>query len=288
MFSSKQISVCYLARFSSKNNFPNEMDSLFRFVKSYKKYDSGIEHTLWILVKGALDFYAINIIKDLDIKARFLLVPSERFDLGSYTEFANLIRPEWFFILNSNSEIICDNWLVKYCNASMKYDSPAVGSTASFGSYADGGSREFYKNNPRNIYSYFRVIRDKIYNIRYLHLFSKYPSPHVRTNALFVKVNVWLEYFEQKRLKTKLDCYIAESGNDSFYNFVVNKYGKFGIIGADDVLRLEHDWYFNGAFRTPLQNNYLIVSDNQTKFYSKASLSARKRLQFESWRNINY
>ena len=104
-----------------------------------------------------------------------------------------------------------------------------------------------------------------------------------------VKSEVWLSYFLHKKIETKLDCYLLESGIDSFYNFIVNKYGDFGIVGRDMTICYKNDWFFNGAFRTPLQDDYLLIADKHTRMYSQSSNKIfRDRLQFESWRRINF
>jgi len=284
-----KISVCYLARFESKKSFQGDLEKLNKFLASYKKYKSGIEHTLWVIVKGNQELKAVSILKNIDIKMRILVVEDSGFDLGSYTNFAKLIRPEWLFLLNSNSEIMCDDWLLKFWKIAQTNKLSALGSMASFGSYSDGGSVDFYKIRSKNIWCYLRQIRDILNRFKYSRLFPKYPNPHIRTNALLVKSEDWLLYFTDKKIETKLDCYKFESGNDSFYNFIVNKYGNFGIVGRDMVLRFKNEWYFNGAFRTPLQDDYLLVSDNQTRTYSQSNNPLfRERLQFESWRRVDF
>lgn len=285
----QKIAVCYLARFPSKKSFPDDMERLAKFVASYKQYTSGVDHNLWIIVKGNEAQKAVKIIRNSEIETRILWVKDSGHDLGSYTEFAKLIRPEWLFLLNANSEIMCDDWLLKFWNIAQSNKLSVIGSTASFGSYADGGSSDFYKIYPRNIYSYLRLIRDALNRVKYSSSFPKYPNPHVRTNALLVKSEVWLSYFLDQKIETKLDCYLLESGIDSFYNFIVNKYGDFGIVGRDMIIRYKNDWFFNGAFRTPLQDDYLLIADKHTRTYSQSSNKFfRDRLQFESWRRINF
>ena len=289
MNNSNKIAVCYLARFPSKKSFQSDMKKWTKFIDSYKKNISGVDHTLWVIVKGSEAKKAVNIFKNLEIELRTLVVKDNGFDLGSYTEFAKLIKPEWLFLLNSNSEIMRDDWLLKFLNIAQSNKLSVVGSMASFSSYADGGAASFYKIHSRDIFSYLRQIRDTLNRFKYSSLFSKYPNPHVRTNALLVKSEVWLLYFKDKKIETKLDCYLSESGIDSFYNFIVNKYGDFGIVGSDMILRYKSEWYFNGAFRTPLQDDYLLISDNQSRIYSQSNNQLfRDRLQFESWRRVNY
>ena len=136
-------------------------------IDSYKKYISGVDHTLWVIVKGSEAQKAVNIFRNLEIEIRTLEVKDSGFDLGSYTELAKLIRPEWLFLLNSNSEIMRDNWLLKFWNIAQSNKLSVVGSMASFSSYADGGSASFYKIHPRNIFSYLRQIRDTLNRIKY-------------------------------------------------------------------------------------------------------------------------
>ena len=107
----------------------------------------------------------------------------------------------------------------------------------------------------------------------------------MRTNGILVEVSIWLEYFKNLKIKTKLDCHLAESGCNSFYSFVKNNYGEFVIVDKLGVQRCEAEWQFNGAFRTKNQNEHLLVSDNQTRYFSNADELKKKNLEMESWRN---
>jgi glycosyltransferase involved in cell wall biosynthesis len=126
---SKKIAVVYLARIK---------DGIWNFVEfadSYRKYDSGYEHDLVVVVKGTCDSFQEAAISSIfaEFSPQFVFVSDNiGVDLQAYRLVAKQIPHEKILFLNTHARLAGANWLLIYINALA---SPQVGLVGAFGSY---------------------------------------------------------------------------------------------------------------------------------------------------------
>jgi glycosyltransferase involved in cell wall biosynthesis len=124
-----KIAVVYLARIN---------DGIWKFVEfatSYRKYDSGYEHDLVIVVKGSCDSFLEAAIANIfaEFSPQFVFVPDNiGVDLHAYKLVARQIQHEKILFLNTHAKLAGANWLRIYVNALA---SSRVGLVGAFGSY---------------------------------------------------------------------------------------------------------------------------------------------------------
>jgi hypothetical protein len=281
------ISVCYLVRFRKGKNFTQDINSLKKFYFSYCLYNAGVMHKLFILIKGPMADDSIKIIrKILPTNVPIIKLADEGYDLGSFTEFARYRAESYMFILNQHSVILCKNWLKIYYTVLTKTKSKIVASTASMSSLANSYYTEINSLNTFIKYYLINMLK-KIKAKYYFFHFPKYPNPHIRTNALLIKTSLWLNYFKDLHIKSKFQCHEIESGKKSFYNYLKKKEIIAIVKRNGQFVTKESDWINFVPFRNKMQRSNLIISDNQTRFYHKATADKKIHLELETWRKYN-
>ena len=280
MISKNIICVCYLVRFRKGKKYLEDINSFNNFYKSYHKYKAGAPHKLFILIKGPFADISLDIIKKTISKnISIIKLNDEGYDLGSFTEFARYRGEDFMFILNQHSIILTNNWLQIYHNAQKKTKSKVVATTASKSSFSDP-----YYINPAKLKDKLKNNLKKIKAMFYKHSFFSYPNPHIRTNGLFIKTNIWLEYFKDLEINSKFQCHQIESGKKSFYNFLKKNYTIAIVNKKGQYVTNENEWKNFVPFRNKIQISSLIISDNQTRYYENSSNCKKKQLELESWR----
>ena len=101
--------VVYLARGAD----PEPLHRFESFVRSYKRFTAGEEHSLFVIFKG---FESDKTLKEgqavfSSLSYHPLLTPDDAFDLGAYRDAAHQIDLERLCFFNTNSEIVAENWL---------------------------------------------------------------------------------------------------------------------------------------------------------------------------------
>ena len=276
-----KVSVCYVVRFPARDS-SKALGDLRRFMESYKKYSAGADHDLYILVKGpGVERHLTYVLKELPESTGLIWAPDFGYDLGSYTLFAQNFALGYMFVLNQHSEILRSNWLNYYTQLIRDEGAELVGTTASLSSLADPYFPPVLNLNLMNLA--LRVIR-KITSLRFRWRFDSFPNPHIRTNAILVKTSVWLSYFQGRSFKSKIHCYEAESGKDSFFNFICRSKTKARLVRGDRLsLGYWGDWKGAVPFRNEHQN-LLIIADNHTRYFNKMPLWKKTIAQKETWR----
>lgn len=247
---SKSITVIYLAR----GNSEDELESIDRFIDSYKKFDSGETHKLHVILKGFRNT------KDLQkYKAKFLAINCEfsnqadkGFDIGSYFECIKKIDSDYVMVINTHTRFQAENWLKKLCNV-VSPMTGIIGCTASYESLIALSSK-----------------------------FPAFPNPHVRTNGILISRKLFLEFCTDFAFETKMDAWEFESG----VNSLTAKSKKAGlnnvIVGRNGRPYKEDEWPRSGTFRSGGQRN-LLIADNQTLFYKKSSMLQRLKMSHAAW-----
>jgi len=273
------IDVCYLLRLRKGEKFAEDINCLNKFYFSYSSHRAGVAHKLFILIKGPMADKSIKIIrKVVPLNVSIIKTKDEGYDLGSYAEFARYRANSHIFFLNQHSIILKRNWLKIFHDTMKKSKAEVVASTASFSSLKKpyySKQKSFINNIIYNIISGYKFIN-----------FPIYPNPHIRTNAFLVKTSTWLQYFNAVEIKNKHDVYQVESGENSFYNFLLKKKKKFAITRSDGKYVESYlKWKNFIPFRNSLQKSKLIISDNHTRFYQTSSIEKKNILEKESWRD---
>jgi hypothetical protein len=279
------ISVCYHVRLENNEKFVVGLKNLKKFYSSYSKKKAGTAHKLFILVKGYDIYKKIKELKKIiPNNIPIIIEPDKSCDLVSFTEFCRYRAEKYMFIINQHSIILQNNWLKLYQDTLKKNKLKVVATTASYSSLKD----PYLKNRKNSIFFFLDYLINNL-KIMFLKLyyinFSKYPNPHIRLNAILIKTSLWIEYFDNLKINSKLQYYEIESGKKSFYNFLKKKKEKVAIVRNDKKYVLdETKWKNFVPFRNSYQESKLIISDDHTRFYKVSNLFKKIYLNKESWR----
>ena len=109
------VAVIYVARGRTEE----ERKSIHIFLKSYKKYSSGLPHKLYVVYKGFETEWLRRQARDsFDVPHVAINLNDENLDLGAYIEVSRMVEDNYVFLLNTHSEIRTANWLEKVkCDA---------------------------------------------------------------------------------------------------------------------------------------------------------------------------
>lgn len=273
------IAICYIARFSSKRAIEKDRRRLENFLFSYRNFNAGIGHEAWIVLKGKYALQELDHVKSTAYGFNILISYDTGFDLGAYTRFMRATRTTWAFCLNSSSTILCNNWLKIFYEAGQNTGASLIGNTASWSSHG-------YPGNPSLEQGYLTKLKSLIktlFSVRKRKHYPKRPNFHIRTNAFLIKSDLWLALMANKKPKSKDECHILESGFSGLSQTLLRNGDEIITVDRWSNTYIPSRWLYKGAFRTTDQANFLIIEDNQTRYYAKADQNVRKRLSFETW-----
>jgi hypothetical protein len=248
---SKSIAVVYLARGA-------EPDCLARFSvfrDSYRRFAAGIEHTLFVILKGFPDD-AQRSIADATFagcNATAIFTADDAFDIGAYAEAIRHIPHDRICFLNTNSEILCDAWLAKLA---INLDRPRVGivaATASFESLSLLDSR-----------------------------FPRFPNVHLRSNAFMMAREHAVQILPAFKIRNKKDAFLAESGPESITRRIFAMGLMARVVGRNGRGFQPPSWALSDTFRRGLQSN-LMVHDNVTRTFERSPWEEKKTLAAQTW-----
>jgi hypothetical protein len=244
------IAVFYLCRYKDKSWH----ECAVSFVISYKKFEPGVKHKLYIIFKGfkrnSKLALARTIFSDLEYSA--IQLNDSGFDIGSYYQASLVVNEEYICPLNSYSVILSENWLYKLFVNLLQKNVGLVGASGSF-----------EKND------YFYTL--------------KFPNPHIRTNAFLIKKDLFINFTSRFNFIVKNDALEYESGRNSLSNFVKKKKLIILVVGRNGMGYPENLWFDSRTFKSSEQEN-LLVSDNQTRFYSISSYPIKFFLGMRAWK----
>ena len=259
--------VCYL--FTSFD----DSSSLRNFIKSYKQYNSGINHKLIICFK-LLNNSEIkdlkNIILNINYSSFIDPIKINDFDFGTYKRVAEKYPNNQILFLNSHSYPICDNWLLKLINYSD--NNTLIGTSASNESILD--SIKLKKK-----YKIFSYIFKKIY---YKKKFNTFPNPHIRTSSFLLNGKKFLDYIYNKKLISKEDTWEIESGKNSLSNHFKNNNYNVYIINSDGDKFFEENWKFSETYNY-FEQSKSIISDKHTRKYDALNENDKLLSRMKVW-----
>lgn len=252
LFSSNQtIAVAYLARGADKDSFA----SFERFLSSYKRNSSGVEHSLYVIFKGFEN--------DVDIeKARVLFrsVPctpvflaDDSFDIGAYIEWANMVEEDLICVFNTASEILAPDWLRKLAVNLALPNVGLVGATANYESLNEVNSA-----------------------------FKAFPNIHIRSTAFMIDRGLFCNLTKELRIVTKLDAHCFESGPKSLTLQVLAQGKNILLVGRNGRGYSPIFWPVSDTFRQGMQMN-LLVADNVTRDYLAMTWNEKRNNVIKTW-----
>lgn len=231
----------------------NGIATFKRFINSYLANRPQIEHVLYLCFKGFNG-----------------AVPAEYLDAAEGANFLTFHRPDRFNALhtlrtcveklhdsfthivwlNSFSEILRPNWLERLVFAIH----------GKAGMVSCTGSNESMRNRL---------------------LYYKYPNPHVRTNAFIITRALFLPYWSP-HIYIKAQAHAFESGKNSISNRLTRDGYFVGVVSTEGVYGLT---CLDTArtFREPDQRKYLLIADNQTRYFEEADTATQEMLYKMAW-----
>ena len=233
---------------------PGYEASLARFLASYRRHPAGCGHDLVLLCKGFDDTAAQAAAEAAcdGIASRRLTVPDDGFDLGAYRAAARLLPHDRVCFLNSHTEILSDEWLLKLALNLERGGIGFVGGT---------GSLERLRASRR---------------------FPPFPNVHLRSNGFLIDRRLFLRAAGEAPIRDKLDAFLLESGPDSLTRRVLAEGQGVLIVGADGRGYPPRMWARTRTFRLGEQDN-LLFGDNQTRKVLADPWRARAYVAGTSW-----
>ncbi len=290
----------------------NGLEPFERFLASHRAHEAGEPHELVLLFKGFADADELTPYRRqaAGLSAHELFVDDRGLDLAAYGAAARALPHPRLCFLNSYSTILVSGWLALLARGLETHGAGVTGATGSWGSHrsfalwllrlpngyrgslgsraamgtalagaADSGAGGSGASGERR--SLGRLIEtvgglgNEIVGHR------GFPAPHVRTNAFLVERGLLLS-LRSGRLGSKAANYRLEAGSSSLTEQLRRRGLASLIVGRDGEPLAPEQWpereiYWQGAQRD------LLVADNQTRAYDRASEADRQALARYAW-----
>jgi hypothetical protein len=247
----EHIAVCYLARGAE----PGWQDAIGRFIASFQRYGAGCDFKLYVIFKGfpsvAEREQAISLFAPVQHKAIF--TEDDSFDIGAYAEAAPRIAEQNVCFLNTNTEILCEDWLLKLVSNLAQPGVGLVGATGSYESLRDHDRR-----------------------------FPKFPNMHIRSNAFMIDRDVFDAMARPFTFTDKFDAFLFESGPNSMTRQVQSRGLETLVVGRNGQGYPPGSWPSSDTFRQDGQTN-LLIGDNQTRHFDALSPVDQRALARWTW-----
>jgi hypothetical protein len=266
------IAVVYLAR-----GIGGGRPAAEAFLDTYRANPAGCGHRLVLVTKGWNGQPGIDevISRASEFSPRVLGLPDDGYDWGAYFRAARCLSEEWLCLLNTHSRLCVPGWLHHLMNAASQRDIGAVGATGSWGTLVPRINRV----SPGLL----------LYPWRYLATigrFPAYPNPHLRSNALLVRRELFLAFASRSPIPaSKREAHMLESGRRGFTQFLIENDLRPVVVGKDGNCYFQDDWMDSSTFRIPGQENLLIM-DNQTQNYVHASTRMKRVMEYSAWGRV--
>ncbi|MDQ0392174.1 hypothetical protein [Labrys monachus] len=246
MGEAKSIAVFYLLR---RGNDP----CLFGgFLASLRKHATAIDYMPFLIQKGfaeaEIEPLASSWVTERGQRATVLHVSDEGYDLTAYRTAAARIEASHCLFFNSYARLLAPRWLEVYADASARLgDDAVIGATGSWTSI-----------DPE----------------------LSFPSPHLRTNAIFLRRELYLSF--DNPLDTKDACIRFESGPQSLSRSILRGGGRIAMVGRSGQVVPPESWPESRIYYSGDQEE-LLVADNRSHGYQVARARSRWRLSKAAW-----
>lgn len=302
-----ELAVVHLVRRS------NGVEPFAAFLGSYRRHPAGAPHELVLVLKGFDDGEGASdahrrLAQDLDV--RWVSVPDDGFDLGSYRRAALELTHRRLLFLNSFSMILADGWLELLSAAASR---PRVGAVAATGSWGSQGSHLRYglglggpyasvfedRADTQRVFVELaaapepsassetrrRPVRTALEigtsTLRQASGFGSFPSPHLRTNGLLIERETWLGICPRMP-RDKLAAHLLESGRRGITARLRARGLHTLVVGRDGSAERSERWPQTRTFWQGEQEN-LLIGDNQTRAYALGDAHRRRVLSGYAW-----
>lgn len=225
------------------------------FADSYKLYDAGTPHQLYIIFKGFKNksylLEAFDLFKNLNYIPIHL--NDKNLDIGAYIEWAKIVDKKRICVLNTASEILSPFWLYKLSVNLSIHNVGLVGATGSFESLHE-----------------------------YNNIFSPFPNVHVRTTGFMIDRDLFLCIAADYNITSKDEAFMFESGPKSLTKQVLMKGKDILLVGRNGRGYSPEFWPHSDTFRQGTQSN-LLIADNQTRNFSKMPWICKQDYVVRTW-----
>jgi hypothetical protein len=241
--------VFYLARGIDEDY----LSRVRRFVETYRLFPSGTQHAFYVILKGfrseSKKHECLNLFSNM--KHKVIETDDDNFDLGAFRAAAEQVENGTVCCLNTNSEIMSGNWLVKF-SVQLKEGVGAIGATGSYET------------------------------LRSAHpSFPSFPNIHLRSNAFLMRREHACRFLQNK-IPDKMAAWLAESGTESVSRQLFKLGLTLTVVGKSGRAYGPRDWAKSGTFRQSEQEN-LLIHDNQTRAYENAHYGDKCFLTKNTW-----
>ena len=257
---------------------------LREFLRSYHHHPAGAEHRLIVVLNEAEgdasrdansgdggEALRTALLAELgDTEHSLIELERPVLDLPAYGLAARQLEHERLCFLNSYSTILADGWLGQLAHALDDANVGVAGATGSWESQAEWirGKPIYW---PYQLALLPRARRD----------YPRFPNPHIRTTAFMLDRQMLLKAgFE--RAADKCDTYLLESGLHSFTRQIVERGLRPVVVGRDGRAYDIEEWPTSATYRAGGQRN-LLIADNRTRDWERASPRLRRRLSRDAW-----
>lgn len=249
--STAPIAVAYLARGTDTGS----AESLRCFVDSYRHYSPGLDHTLYVLLKGYPDKTALDAAQKMlsGLSHTSVFLEDDGFDIGAYIRWSANINAAILCPLSTSSEILCDGWLLKLARNLELPNVGLVGATASFES--------------------LRKVSDA---------FPAFPNIHIRSTGFMIRMDMFRRVTSSIAIRDKRDALLFESGIHSMTRQVLALDQRILLVGRNGRGYSPQWWPSSDTFRQGVQDN-LLIADNQTRSFAACPWPAKRALVEKTW-----
>jgi hypothetical protein len=289
---------------------PLGLEPLRRFMGSYRKYQAGSAHELIILFNNVSKRMRPGLLSELEgVPHRLLILADAVQDLTAYVQAAAQLEHERLCFLNSHSEILAPDWLLKLQRALDQPSTGLVGATGSWASQRSHLLHDRHLPSPyRSIFPDRRWMQEQCLAIdrerfgepahlarlrRWLNTwratiettlgFDSFPAVHLRTNAFLVDRVLFISLNPRRhRLRRKVHAFALESGRHSYTRQVQDLGLRVLVVNRKGVVYESDEWDRSHTFWQSEQEE-LLVADNQTRRYASGTYDRKLLLARFAW-----
>jgi hypothetical protein len=261
---------------------PLGLDHLQRFLASYVGHDPGCPHELVVVMNNCNRAVHADAQAHLRGIAHQVFVPEQPvFDLEAYRLVTRAFAADVYCFLNSYSRVLSSGWLAQFVAALA---SPRVGVAAAGASYrsmreynpwsAPDLGLPFLKRTALQVSMGQRAFETRL-------AFAASPSPHVRSNG-FALAHETVAMLGWPQCDSKWATWKWESGRRGLTTQVRRLGLRSVVVDREGRVFDIAEWPTSNTYWSGNQSG-LLVADNRSDEYERATPEARARLSAENW-----
>jgi hypothetical protein len=247
-------------------------EPLRRFLDRHRARAAGAEHRLVLLLNGVAGAPEEAAIRELvsGTGVQVLELDGAHQDLAAYALAARRLDADELCFLNSYCAPLIDGWLALLARALSGEGVALVGATGSYESQAE------WPRGPRRYWglALLRLRRER-------HDYPRFPNPHLRSSSFMLRRTTMLGLGLDAALD-KRRAYLLESGHEGITRRLLADGARVQVVGRDGRGYDVADWPASATYRSCEQRN-LLIADNRTADWERASPWLRRRLTRDAW-----